>query len=120
MARGPLTRLAERRGAGMCDGYAGSGAAGRHGDGPRRCAMELFEYTVVLMNRDAPVILARDRALRRVKGMPDTLTLRLEARVPPGLQGGAVVVEQRLTRRDVSRMLAAFDAEVNPSRDRDA
>ena len=42
--------------------------------------------------------------------MPDALTLRLEARVPPGLQGGAVVVEQRLTRRDVTRMLAAFDA----------
>lgn len=60
------------------------------------------------MDRDAPVILARDRALRRVPGMPDTLTLRLEVRVPPGLQG-ALVVEQRLTRRDLARMLAAFD-----------
>ena len=50
------------------------------------------------------------RALRRVKGIPDTLTLRLEACVPRGLDGRAVVVEQRLTRRDVARMLAAFDA----------
>ena len=62
------------------------------------------------MDRAAPVILARNRALRRVKGMPDTLTLRLEARVPAGLEGREVVVEQRLTRRDVARMLAAFDA----------
>ena len=62
------------------------------------------------MDSEAPVILARDRALRRVKGMSDTLTLRLEARVPPGLGGRAVVVEQRLTRRDVTRMLAAFEA----------
>ena len=62
------------------------------------------------MDRDAPVILARDRVLRRVKGVPDTLTLRLEVRVPPGLEGRAVVVEQRLSRRDVARMLAAFDA----------
>ena len=62
------------------------------------------------MDPDAPVMLARDRALRRVKGMPDTLTLRLEVRVPPDLRGRSVVVEQRLTRRDVARMLAAFDA----------
>ncbi len=62
------------------------------------------------MDRKTPVILARNRALRRVKGMPDTLTLRLEARVPRDLEGRAVVVEQRLTRRDVARMLAAFDA----------
>ena len=62
------------------------------------------------MDRDAPVILARARALRRVKGMPDTLTLRLEARVPSGAAGRAVVVEQRLSRQDVARMLAAFDA----------
>ena len=61
------------------------------------------------MDRDAPVILARERALRRVMGMPDTLTLRLEVRVPRGLAGRAVVVEQRLSRRDVARMLAAFD-----------
>ena len=63
------------------------------------------------MDPDAPVMLARDRALRRVKGMPDTLTLRLEVRVPPDVRGRSVVVEQRLTRRDVARMLAAFDAE---------
>ena len=62
------------------------------------------------MDRHAPVILARDRALRRVKGMPDALTLRLEARVPRGVEGKAVVVEQRLTRTDVAKMLAAFDA----------
>ena len=66
------------------------------------------------MDPDAPVILARARALRRVKGMPDVLTLRLGARVPTNLGGRAVVIEQRLTRRDVARMLAAFDA---PGRD---
>ena len=75
-----------------------------------RCAAYLCGYTVCCMDRDAPAILARNRALRRVKGMPDTLTSRLEARVPAGLDGRAVVVEQRLTRRDVVRMLAAFDA----------
>ena len=62
------------------------------------------------MDSDAPVVLARDRALRRVKGLPDALTLRLEVRVPSGLGGRSLVVEQRLTRRDVARMLAAFDA----------
>ena len=62
------------------------------------------------MDRYAPVMLARRRALRRIKGMPDSLTLRLEVQVPPELRGGALVVEQRLTRRDVARMLAAFDA----------
>ena len=62
------------------------------------------------MDRDAPVIVARERALRRVKGMPDTLTLRLEAQVPSGFDGRALVVEQRLSRRDVERMLAVFDA----------
>ncbi len=70
----------------------------------------MFAYTVSVMDPDAPVILARDRALRRVKGMPDALTLRLEVRVPAGFRGQALVVEQRLTRRDVARMLAAFDA----------
>ena len=62
------------------------------------------------MDPDALVILARARALRRVKGMPDVLTLRLEVRVPVDLRGRPVVIEQRLTRRDVARMLAAFDA----------
>lgn len=61
------------------------------------------------MDTDAPVMLARDRALRRVKGMPDALTLRLEVRVPRELRGQALVVEQRLTRRDLARMLAALD-----------
>ena len=74
------------------------------------CGEVLVEYTVCSMDRDAPVILARDRALRRVKGMPDTLTLRLEALVPPGFEGRTLVVEQRLTRRDAARILAAFDA----------
>ena len=60
------------------------------------------------MDRDAPVMLARRRALRRIKGMPDSLTLRLEVRVPPDLRGRVLVVEQRLTRRDVASMLAAF------------
>ena len=47
------------------------------------------------MELDAPVILARGPALRRVKGIPDTLILRLEARVRRGPAGRAVVVEQR-------------------------
>ena len=62
------------------------------------------------MSPDAPVMLARARALRRVKGMPESLTLRLEVWVPRDLGGQTVVVEQRLTRRDMARMLAAFDA----------
>ncbi len=62
------------------------------------------------MDRHAPVMLARRRALRRIKGMPDSLTLRLEVQVPPDLRGRVLVVEQRLTRRDVARMLAALDA----------
>ena len=62
------------------------------------------------MDRHAPVMLARSRALRRIKGMPDSLTLRLEVHVPAELRGRAMVVEQRLTRRDVARMLDAFDA----------
>ena len=61
------------------------------------------------MDRDAPVLLARDRSLRRVEGMPDTLTLRLEAQVPQGLGGRTFVVEQRLTRRDVEKILTAFE-----------
>ena len=56
------------------------------------------------------MIRARERALRRVRGMPDTLTLRLEALVPPGFGARTVVVEQRLMRRDAARLLAAFDA----------
>ena len=62
------------------------------------------------VDRDTPVIIARARSLRRVNGMPDTLTLRLEARVPPGILGGVVIVEQRLTRGDLAKMLAAFEA----------
>ena len=41
--------------------------------------------------------------------MPDTLTLRLEVAVPTDLRGRVLVVEQRLTQRDLARMLAAFD-----------
>ena len=74
------------------------------------CQEYLVEYTVPSMDRDAPVILARDRALRRVKGMPDVLTLRLEVLVPPGFKGRTLVVEQRLSRQDAVRMVAAFDA----------
>ena len=63
------------------------------------------------MTRDAPVLLARDRSLRRVKGMPDTVTLRLEALVPQALGGRTVVVEQRLNRRDAEKILAAFETQ---------
>ena len=55
------------------------------------------------------VIVARDCELMRVQGTLDTLTLRPEMRVPDGRGGRTVVVEQRLTRRDVARMLTAFD-----------
>ena len=63
----------------------------------------LTEYAVAAMDRDAPVIRVRERAPQRVKGMPDTLTLRLEALVPPGCGGRRVVAEQRLTRRGCLR-----------------
>ena len=55
------------------------------------------------------VIVARDCELMRVQGTLDTLTLRPEMRVPDGRGGRTVVVEQRLNRRDVARMLTAFD-----------
>ena len=73
-------------------------------------ALDCLDIQYLAMDPDALVILARARALRRVKGMPDVLTLRLEVRVPVDLRGRPVVIEQRLTRRDVARMLAAFDA----------
>ena len=58
---------------------------------------------------DIPVLAARSRSLRRVSGLPDSLVLRLEALVPPGSRARTVVVEQRLTRHDAERNLAAFD-----------
>ena len=61
------------------------------------------------MPADTPVIMARARRLRRVNGMPDVLTLRLEALVPPNRATRTVIVEQRLSRRDVERMLEAFE-----------
>ena len=63
------------------------------------------------MNRDASVLLARDRSLRRVKGMPDTVTLRLEALIPQSLGGRTIIVEQRLTQRDAEKILAAFETQ---------
>ena len=67
------------------------------------------KYTVRLMSADTPIIMARARRLRRVNGMPDVLTLRLEALVPPSRERQKVIVEQRLSRRDVERILAAFE-----------
>ena len=61
------------------------------------------------MSADTPIIMARGRRLRRVNGMPDVLTLRLEALVPPSRERQRVIVEQRLSRRDVERILAAFE-----------
>ena len=55
------------------------------------------------------VLMARKRRLRRVNGMPDVLTLRLEALVPGSDDAQVVVVEQRLSRRDVEAILAAFE-----------
>ena len=80
------------------------------GSGAGVAAKTCLDIQYSVMDPDAPVMLARDRALRRVKGMPESLTLRLEVWVPSDLRGQTVVVEQRLTRRDVARMLAAFDA----------
>ena len=61
------------------------------------------------MEIQALVLMARDRRLRRVAGLADILTLRLEALVPPDRESRVVIVEQRLSRRDVERILAAFD-----------
>ena len=61
------------------------------------------------METNALVLVARDRRLRRVVGLADSLTLRLEALVPPNKESKVVIVEQRLSRRDVERILAAFD-----------
>ena len=61
------------------------------------------------METKALVLIARGRRLRRVVGLADTLTLRLEALVPPGRESRAVIVEQRLSRRDAERILAEFD-----------
>ena len=61
------------------------------------------------METQALVLMARDRRLRRVAGLADILTLRLEALVPPDRESRVVIVEQRLSRRDAERILAAFD-----------
>ena len=66
-----------------------------------------IQYSV--MKTPALVLMARDRRLRRVAGLADILTLRLEALVPPGRESRVVIVEQTLSRRDVERILAAFD-----------
>ena len=68
-----------------------------------------MDIQYLAMETNALVLVARDRRLRRVVGLADTLTLRLEALVPPNNESKVVIVEQRLSRRDVERMLAAFD-----------
>ena len=67
-----------------------------------------WEYSI-RMSATPIILMARSRRLRRVVGMPDVLTLRLEALVPPGRERRTVVVEQRLSKRDVERILAAFE-----------
>ena len=52
------------------------------------------------MEAPALGLIARKRRLRRVVGLADSLTLRLEALVPPGQEARVIVVEQRLSRRD--------------------
>ena len=66
-----------------------------------------MQYCV--METTTTVLMARKRGLRRVAGLADILTLRLEALVPPDRESRVVIVEQPLSRRDVERMLAAFD-----------
>ena len=61
------------------------------------------------METNALVLMARHRRLRRDVGFADTLTLRLEALVPPDRESRVVIVEQRLSRRDAERILAEFD-----------
>ena len=67
-----------------------------------------WEYSIG-MSTVPIVLMARSRRLRRVVGMPGVMTLRLEALVPPGRERRTVVVEQRLSKRDVERILAAFE-----------
>ena len=67
-----------------------------------------IQYCV--METTTTVLIARKRGLRRVAaGLADILTLQPEALVPPDRESKVVIVEQRLSRRDVERMLAAFD-----------
>ena len=61
------------------------------------------------METTSLILIARKRRLRRVVGLADTLTLRLEALVPPDRNSRVVIVEQRLSRRDAERILAEFD-----------
>ena len=61
------------------------------------------------METTSLILTARKRRLRRVVGLADTLTLRLEALVPPDRNSRVVIVEQRLSRRDAERILAEFD-----------
>lgn len=61
------------------------------------------------MNSGVLVIVARDQALRRIHGNPDILALRLEVSVPEWLRSRVLIVEQRLSRGDMERILAAFD-----------
>ena len=68
-----------------------------------------MDIQYLVMETNALVLVARDRRLRRVVGLADSLTLRLEALVPPNKESKVVIVEQRLSRRDVERILAAFD-----------
>ena len=65
------------------------------------------QYSV--METTSLILTARKRRLRRVVGLADTLTLRLEALVPPDRNSRVVIVEQRLSRRDAERILAEFD-----------
>ena len=65
------------------------------------------QYSV--METTSLILIARKRRLRRVVGLADTLTLRLEALVPPDRNSRVVIVEQRLSRRDAERILAEFD-----------
>ena len=62
-----------------------------------------------VMETTTLVLMARKRRLRRVVGLADNLSLRLEALVPPHRESRVVIVEQRLSRRDAERILAEFD-----------
>ena len=62
------------------------------------------------MSDDVLVLMARSRRLHRIRGLPDMLALELRVLVPPGRTARTIVVEQRLSRRDAERLLAAFDA----------
>ena len=79
----------------------------------------LDDHTVSAMSAGPPEIRACSRRLRRIAGVPDVVALRLEAMTPASRTTRSMIVETWLSRRDVERMLAAFDPPPTTTSNRD-